>query len=62
MISRFRSDKPVKERQRAVKRALKDAKRAARRAAPEQFPSAFPDADDNPIVEGIARTLSRGLP
>jgi hypothetical protein len=29
-------------------------------AAPEQFRSNWPDG--NPIIEGIARTLSRGLP
>jgi hypothetical protein len=26
-----------------------------------QFPNAFPAVNGNPIVEGVARTLSRGL-
>ena len=30
-------------------------------ATQEQFPSAWPGADENPIVAGIARTLSMGL-
>jgi hypothetical protein len=27
----------------------------------KQFPNAFPAAKGNPIVEGVARTLSRGM-